>query len=391
MRRTPHTVVTTTAAAVVAAGTITAAVSLPGHAEHAVSAPQRHPAALHLPPPTGPHPVGHTTLELTDHTRADPWVPSAGPRRLMVSLWYPTRQTSGPRAPYMTGRESALLLRGQHVTGVPEDALSTVRTDAYEGAAPGGRPGGLPLVLLSPGFSLNRATLTSLSEDLASRGYVTAAIDHTYETFGTTFPDGHTTTCVACEGEQTPVMARKIVRIRTADTSFVLDRLTARRPAWRGGSLIDRRGVGMAGHSIGGDATAAVLSADHRVRAGVNLDGTINTPLPASGLHRPFLLLGTEAGHSPGSADPTWQAAWPRLTSWRRWLTVRGTQHSSFTDLHPLADRLGLDSGASLSGTRAVRVTRAYVTAFFDRTLRHRARPLLNGPVQRFPEVSFWP
>jgi hypothetical protein len=54
-------------------------------------------------------------------------------------------------------------------------------------------------VVLSPGFTLNRATLTTLAEDLASKGYVVALVDHAYESFGTTFPGGRTLTCVACE------------------------------------------------------------------------------------------------------------------------------------------------------------------------------------------------
>jgi len=44
---------------------------------------------LSLPAPTGPYAVGRSTLALTDHDRVDPWVPEAGPRRLMVTLYYP--------------------------------------------------------------------------------------------------------------------------------------------------------------------------------------------------------------------------------------------------------------------------------------------------------------
>ncbi|MFE7512989.1 hypothetical protein ACFU8I_17485 [Streptomyces sp. NPDC057540] len=57
--------------------------------------------------------------------------------------------------------------------------LGTVRTHAFPDAplAPGLRD--LPLVVLSPGFTRPRATLTSIGEDLASHGYVAVAIDHT--------------------------------------------------------------------------------------------------------------------------------------------------------------------------------------------------------------------
>ncbi|MEU9093183.1 hypothetical protein [Streptomyces sp. NPDC048428] len=43
------------------------------------------------------------------------------------------------------------------------------------GAAPA--PGRFPLVLLSPGFSMPRSTLTSIAEELARRGHVVASVE----------------------------------------------------------------------------------------------------------------------------------------------------------------------------------------------------------------------
>ena len=79
----------------------------------------------------------------------------------MVSLWYPAAPSDGRRAPYMTPAESELQLTGRGITGVPPDALSTVRTNAVSDAAPAGRQGSLPLVVLSPGFTNPRSTLTA--------------------------------------------------------------------------------------------------------------------------------------------------------------------------------------------------------------------------------------
>lgn len=67
---------------------------------------------------------------------------------------------------------------------------------------------------------------------------------------------------------------------RAKDLSFVLDRLTGRHPAWRHAHMIDPHRIGMAGHSIGGNATASTMAADHRVRAGVDMDGTFFDPIP---------------------------------------------------------------------------------------------------------------
>ena len=134
-----------------------------------------------LPEPTGPCPVGATSLWLKDTSRPDPWAAGVNTRELMVSLWYPAVPSDGSRAPYMTPAESRLQLTSRGITGVLPDALSTVRTNAVSDATPAGRQGGLPLVVLSPGFTNPRNTLTGLAEDLASHDYVVAGIDHTYE------------------------------------------------------------------------------------------------------------------------------------------------------------------------------------------------------------------
>ena len=115
----------------------------------------------------------------------------------MVSLWYPAVPSDGPRARYMTPAEAELQLSSRGITGFRPDVLSATRTNAVSDATPAGGQRSLPLVVLSPGFTNPRSTLTALAEDLASHGYVAAGIDHTYESRATAFPDGRLTTCLA--------------------------------------------------------------------------------------------------------------------------------------------------------------------------------------------------
>ncbi|WP_433442335.1 alpha/beta hydrolase family protein [Nonomuraea sp. CA-141351] len=306
----------------------------------------------------------------------------------MVSLWYPAKSRSGKRAPYMTAKESELILKGGEVTGVPYDALSRTRTNAFSDAEPAGRKHSLPLVLLSPGFTEPRSSLTALAEELASRGYVVAGIEHTYESLATTFPDGRVTTCVACEAVKGQEFWNKVGQSRAADVSFVLDELTGAHPAWKGASLIAPSRIGMAGHSAGGASTIAAMLKDTRVRAGLNMDGTTFAPIPESGLSRPFLFLGAQAMHSPGGKDTTWDRDWVQLTGWKRWLVVAGAEHVSFTDTALLVEQLGVYRNRGLSGERAVEITRSHVRAFFDLHLRHKPQPLLDKPSTRYPEVK---
>jgi dienelactone hydrolase len=343
-------------------------------------------------------------LWLTDASRPDPWSPGVTARELMVSLWYPATSSGGRRAQYMTPAESELQLTSRGITGVRPDVLSKVRTNAAVDATPAGHQGSHPLVVLSPGFTSPRSTLTALAEDLASHGYVVAGIDHTYESFATAFPDGRVTTCLAREAPRRG-SNEKVAAGRAADVCFVLDELTGAHPAWPAAGLIDSSRIAMAGHSAGGAATIAAMLADSRIRAGIDMDGATSAPIPDHGLPRPFLFLGKQSNYTPGSggdvpartlawkrlrgAVTTWERDWELLTGWKRWLVVAGAVHASFTDLALLADQVGIDIDAGLSGARSLDITRAYVRAFFDQHLRGRPQSLLDQPSRRYPEVTF--
>ncbi|MFE2560137.1 alpha/beta hydrolase family protein [Streptomyces sp. NPDC059352] len=348
-------------------------------------------AGAALPAPTGPYSLGTTVLPLVDRSRTDPWVPTAAGRELMVTLHYPAaRSGDGRPAPYATGEEARLLTEALGIGGVvPGEALARMRTHGRTDARPA--PGRYPLVLLSPGFGGSRWTLTHLAEDLASRGYVVASVDHAYESYGISVPGGRTLTCVACTAlDEGGVHASVVTATRAADMRFVLDRLTGPRPAWRHARVIDARRVGMAGHSIGGASAATAMAADPRIDAGVNMDGAFWEDLPAEGLRgRPFLMFGTHDGmHLPGGQDASWDRTWPALDGWKRWITVAGAEHFTFSDYPVIQSRFGLPQPA-LSADRAVAVTRTYVAGFLDRHLRGLPRPLLDGPTPDNPEVHF--
>ncbi|MBT2386238.1 alpha/beta hydrolase [Streptomyces sp. ISL-11] len=342
----------------------------------AVAAPA--PPVAEVPAPATKTPLGTKTLHLVDTSRRDPWKPAAGNRELMVTLWYPALPSRNSPAPYVSKSLSKAFLGS--------DALAGVRTHSVTDARPAPRP--RPLVVLSPGFGMSRITLTALGEDLASRGYAVAAVDHTYEA-PVEFPGGRIEKCEICETRDLAGVARN----RSKDLRFVLDRLTAPGSELR----VDARHIGIAGHSIGGASAVRTMRDDRRVDAAVNLDGDFFTESPADDTDRPVLLLGAQRGRSAKGSD--WQENWEHLTGWKRWLDVADGGHLTFTDVPWIADRFGRPSQippeqvpgqlGTVGGVRATALTRGYVAAFFDRQLRGRPSPLLDRPSAAFPEVAF--
>lgn len=336
-----------------------------------------------LTPPSGPKAVGRSVLYLKDTSRPDPWNLDVKFRQLRVTLWYPAASKEGTRAPYMTAKESAAVLAGGRIDGVPDDLLSRTKTNAVLDAEPAGSR--LPLVVLSPGFTKPVSTLTSLAEELASRGYVVAGIDHTYENYGTTLPGGRLAECLACDSDTDPGFGARVVRIRSADVSFVLDSLDR----WRGSARIDRSRIAMVGQSIGGASAVQAMVDDPRIRAGIDMDGTTYARIPR-GFSRPFLFLGS-VQHVPGGVDASWDRDWKLLSGWKRWLVLTGAEHESFTDVPLLERALGAKPVYGvLTGTRPSELTRAYVSAFLDQQLKGGKQTLLDGPSTRYPEAKFY-
>lgn len=367
-----------------------------------------------LPAPTGPHRIGTVSTRLVDSSRRDPWVKSVPYRELMISVWYPAAGSSGGAghrlAPYMApGAAKRWNATAPH--GIPEDAIdfAAIRTHAREGAPAGTSGGRRPVLLYAAGANDPRTWGTSVVEELASRGYVVVTIDHTYEAPGVQFPDGSVKDDApllkAFEEAQrngaVPALLKKILDIRVADSKFVLDRL---------GSLphglsrvVDEERVGMLGQSAGGIAAAETMYEDDRVKAGLNMDGTLEynpepngtnlAPVARHGLTGPFLLMGRQG--SDRTTEPSWRAFWSHTAGWKRNLTLRGSMHQTYTDLSALLPQAGVGreviekNMGTVDPGRAVAAERAYATSFFDRWLRGRNDHLLDGPSREYPEVEF--
>ena len=122
-------------------------------------------------------------------------------------------------------------------------------------------------------------------------------------------------------------------------------------------------------------------------------DGSFDAPYPGPGdlNGRAFLMLGRDEDHTAGNpGDPSWDDMWTRLggsADYREWIAVTGANHASFTDVPVLAAEAGIPLPGTLDALRGAQITRAYVTAFFDHTLKSCPEPLLDTNSPAYPEA----
>ncbi|MFI9290118.1 alpha/beta hydrolase family protein [Streptomyces gardneri] len=262
------------------------------------------PAALRLPGPTGPHPVGLRTFALTDTSRNDPWEPALGVREVMISVLYPARTVRDhPRAPQLTPAEAeefaglAPMVRpGLPAAGVDWGAVLTHgHMDAP--ALPGRRP----VLVYSPGGGDSRTLGTTLAEDLASHGRIVVLVDHPGDASQVELPSGMRWTVL--RGNPDPATFRTMIDTRVADIRFVLDRLGSLPLA----PVMDLRRIGVYGHSAGGTAAVHALATDDRLAAGVNLEGYLDLdPDLLEGLDRPLLMFRTDGFEGAARIARSW-------------------------------------------------------------------------------------
>lgn len=199
----------------------------------------------------GEHDVGVRTLTLTNPQQPDIInTPRDGDtlyadRTLTVEVWYPA--TLGDQQAPGT----------QYQTTTRNPGINAVLTGmAVRDAAPAGSDTAYPLVVISHGYPGNRYLMSHLGENLASKGYVVASIDHADSTY-----------------EDQKAFASTLYH-RAPDQRFVLDQLASlnQQADHFLFGMVNAENTGLIGYSMGGYGVVNNLGAGYSEQ-GVNFFG----------------------------------------------------------------------------------------------------------------------
>ncbi len=371
-----------------------------------------------LPAPSGVFQVGRTSLHWVDPSRTDPFARRLATRReVMVYVWYPTdRGVTGRRAPYVPHVDAIAhalgdsLMRDEFGAALPRVLAGDVDSYALDWPPLARARPRYPVLVFSPGFGETSLTYAAQLTDLASHGFVVFAIEHPSDAFAVWLPDGRVVPFAASSWDSarqrpTGAVAYQLaqVPVRADDMRFVLDRVTGldARPAPRNpfAHRLDLGRVGAFGHSLGGVAAADACRVDARIRACANEDADDEGRPFAGGpaahlIKQPFLFFAS--GHSiyvsARTPPPTAQAldrmkltraqydsitalyqhnqdeALARMPGGAERVMAEAATftHRTFIDLKLLQ---AADTSAREEQRHDLDLVRAYLRAFFDRTL----------------------
>lgn len=356
-----------------------------------------------VPPPNGPYKVGTLSMTMTDYSRQEIYGNNPiGPRAVMVQLWYPAEPKPGDqKAPWMEDSHivSRALSKWLELPSFTLDHLQYARANAYQDAHLNSKDAPYPLLLFSHGWGGFRAQNTHQMEELASHGYIVAAVEHPYSAAITVFPDGsiaeHDPNTLPDEGTLSERIqaGNRLINQWSGDLTFVLnslEQINTSDPDGRFTRSLDLSRVGALGHSTGGGAVIDFCSADNRCRAVMGMDPYV-MPLPdevlKNGINQPALMLFSEEWPAEANTQRI-NRLLSNSTDDVKNLTILGTDHYDFTDLpmlSPLAPYIGLKGPRNASDV--VSILRDFTTSFFNSVFLDKNPVWLEVLVGKYPEI----
>ena len=199
----------------------------------------------------GTYKIGVQTLDFINKNQIDILKSKGGvdafyDRPLKVEVWYPAVVADG-------GKDIETYDEVLGIANNPKRPLIpfTFQGRASRNAPPQYKDGAFPLVVVSHGYVGSRLLLTYLTENLASKGYVVVAIDHTESTFRD------------ANGFQSTLLNR------SKDILFVINEIAERSKATPKNflsGLVDANNTAIIGYSMGGYGVLNVAGAGYSAK-----------------------------------------------------------------------------------------------------------------------------
>jgi predicted dienelactone hydrolase len=353
-----------------------------------------------LPQPTGSYSVGALHYHLKTSAPETITLTPKDNRELMLKIWYPAILENEPTESYLSKAERVGFA---HKYGLPAAALNYldyIKTHTYK--MPKVAQGKFPVLVFSPGIYSNATGYYALLEELSSHGFIIVNINPTYESTGSSFPDGtmqfydhvydkkYNTKAMgklAWESTQDYLKANskqeefeaveKLLRNYVAnditkrwakDISLVIDHLNGIGSTIELTQHMDLNEIAAFGHSQGGAAAAQALIEDARITAALNIDGVQWGTVLDTSFSKPFASLSSD-----------WSKELPDLNEhiYRNGSStdfykgkVLYSGHASFMDIPLMINIPIINEAGTIEPGLAHKISSTFVLHFFEQYLK---------------------
>ncbi len=371
-----------------------------------------------LPPTLGPYQVGTQDLWLKSDRDEVISADNSETRNFMIKVWYPSPETGPVEDRYGDyGGRSGFAQK----YGLPPamlNYLDKVKTKVYRDVPLVDEK--FPVLIFSHGYHSKANGYYALLSELASQGYVVLAINHTYESTGSTFPDGSVkyfdmdyarkieagswekiqaaiesfNQDLSFEKRHTVVsealrsyFVRDMIERWALDILDIVDKLEDYKQTGFLAGKLDLSKIGVIGHSRGGGAAGEALLRDARLKAGVNLDGVQWGQIVDTSFQQPFLFISSD--WPPEHENLNQHAYIHKSQAVFYKALIRESGHSNFMDIPFMIPVRALNQAGSIDPEEAIAITRELVLAFFDKHLKgQNTDPLSLGSTYERLEIK---
>ncbi|AUP79966.1 alpha/beta hydrolase family protein [Flavivirga eckloniae] len=356
-----------------------------------------------LPKPTGEYPVGTHSIHLKTNIDEIITKDENDKREFMVKVWYPSSSiVSGKQEPYLD-RANRVSFINKYLGGINPNLLNYldhVDTYVYENVPIVEK--NFPVLIFSHGYGSNALGYYSLLTEIASQGYIILNLNHTYESLGSTFPDGrekffdyefqanqtvnvlermkpvkeafkkelsfeerHAIIREASKGYSVTNMIKRW----TTDIIYTIDQLENWNSTGFLKDKLDLNRIGVFGHSRGGGAAGQTAIKDTRIKAAANIDGVQWGEMMDTIYHVPFLYISADwpAEHE----DINSHVYKNKSTDYFYESKILTSAHPNFMDIPFMIPIKELAQTGAVDAELGIKITNELVTAFFDRHLKN--------------------
>lgn len=355
-----------------------------------------------LPQPSGDYNVGtHDVLieldreEVITKSKTDK-------RQIMVKVWYPSNEVGSVQDQYIDKGGRHGFAKKYSLPFSTFNYLDKIETNVYKDVKLA--EDSFPVLIFSHGYNSKANNYYTLISEIVSQGYIVFAVNHTYESTGTTFLDGSEVYFnneyaekiqqdtwqemkpvinAFKEGlsfqQRHPIVrkalkeyfVREMVERWSQDLKSVIDELEEYNNNGFFKNSLDLSKIGVFGHSRGGGAAGETLLTDDRIKAGVNIDGVQWGKIVDTSFDNPFLFI--SADWPEDKEDLNSHAYISKSKTIFYDARISETNHSNFMDIPLMVGFNFISEAGEIEPKLALEITNNLIVSFFDKHLKGKA------------------